>query len=285
MSITIKKASSEFTHTIVCICAVGCRTSQARSKKYMNDWFCRKGTSIELRKPGFTSLPCHRKWHGQVNDGQVGCFWLLWISVLWLLVSAGIAEHPIGLWGLAAGSAMADLWGAMANLCFFSVCFVYASILIGLGSCAWAVVLGEPLGRDEGRCPLAGHLTQTSGTPWAACFSSPSYTVLSSPTALGQGGFWEVLLVLHRSLWSPMAQAIEGGWGTAQQAVLRAPAVPLWSKSEVLLPEQVSSSCCETLGPGETCKSQGLLVVTSPGFLLQITAFRKGVWNGLLKSL
>ena len=59
------------------------------------------------------------------------------------------------------------------------------------------------LGRDEGRSQLAGHLTQTASRPWAPCLSSPSCTVLSSPTALGRGGLWEVLwevlLVLRRS--------------------------------------------------------------------------------------
>ena len=33
--------------------------------------FAGKGTGIKLRKPGITSLPCHRIGPGQVNDGTV----------------------------------------------------------------------------------------------------------------------------------------------------------------------------------------------------------------------
>lgn len=79
---------------------------------------------------------------------------------------------------------MADLWRVIANLrvfCVFGLCCRFERVgLLCMGSCA-----ARAPGRDEGRCLSAGHLTQTSGSPWAPGFSFFSYTVLSIPSALG----------------------------------------------------------------------------------------------------
>lgn len=139
------------------------------------------------------SLPCHRKLHAWVNNGTVK--WVLWISVLWLLVSAGIAEHPTRV----VGSTMTNLWGTSANLRDFSV-FGLCLHLDRVGP----LCRGSP-GEGWGKVPItAGHLTQTSDSPWALCLSSPSS--VPQPGVRGT----------PRS--TAMAQAVKGwGRGTASR--------------------------------------------------------------------
>lgn len=137
------------------------------------------------------------------------------------------------------------------------------------------------LGRDEGRSQLAGHLTQTTSRPWAPCLSSPSCSVLSSPTALGRGGLWEVLwevlLVLHRSFFVITNGAShQGRMGNCPAgSVLCSSCAPLPGGDRHLLWNPRAGGY-----PGVP----RVLAVTSPRFLLCITAFGKAVWNALLKG-
>lgn len=138
------------------------------------------------------------------------------------------------------------------------------------------------LGRDERRSQLAGHLTQTASRPWAPCLSSPACTVLSSPTALGRGGLWEVLwevlLVLRRSFFVITNGAShQGKMGNCPAgSVLCSSCAPV-KREQSPAARAGERHLLWNPGAGGYPGVPRVLAATSPRFLLCITAFGKAV--------
>lgn len=75
----------------------GVEQARQEAKSIQMTGFAGKAPVYSLGNLG--SCPCLATENGtdKLTTGRSSCFWLLWISVLWLLVSAGIAEPSIGL--------------------------------------------------------------------------------------------------------------------------------------------------------------------------------------------